>query len=376
MRFWSSFSTVGALAISVASLWHPYRAQAQSPTPLFTADQEACFGRVYDKSHLSRHPDQKVTSIHIFRYLSERTEAEYWRPNQRAETIKQFRETDHAYLKVFVTFRDRKGYFHQYVMCHPGSNTNALCSVECDQGTFDLKRESPTTVLLHNHRLVLVGGCGAEADEQEIDLIPGKDDKVFRLERKPPAVCHVEDQKARPISAGKPLRERFGEKEPFCFGREYDAAHLVKHPRQKVVSIRVWRPMQEQEQPDSSNPLQWPEEVKLSVSLKLDVSGVPRSSSYTCRPQVASWECNADQAAWTSDTRSTCDGNIVQLARGPGNDIMLINRRDGLPIEAPCRPKTKIELTGEEFAGRRTQSDDRVFRLTRMPAEACVLFSK
>jgi hypothetical protein len=371
MRFWGSFSTVGAIAISVASFWHPYRAQAQSPTPLFTADQEACFGRVYDKSHLSRHPDQKVTSIHIFRYLSERLEAEDWRPNQRAETIKQFREIGQTNLQVFVTFRDRKGYFYQYVVC-PGETNNTMhCGVECGGGTFDLKRESPTTVLLHNNGFVLVGGCGAGVDEPEIDFIPGKDDKVFRLESKPAPVCRVEDQKARPIGAGKPLRERFGEKEPFCFGREYDAAHLVKHPRQTVVSIRVWRPMPEQEQLD--NPL-WPGAVKLSVSLKLDVSGVPRSSNYTCFPRAASWECYAGSS--TSDTPSTCDNNVVQLARGPGNDIMLINRQDGLPIEAPCQPKTKIEPTGGDFARHRTQSDDRVFRLTRMPVEACELRSK
>jgi hypothetical protein len=43
----------------------------------------------------------------------------------------------------------------------------AHCSIECDGGSFDLKRESPTTVLLHNNGFVLVGGCGAEADELE-----------------------------------------------------------------------------------------------------------------------------------------------------------------------------------------------------------------
>jgi hypothetical protein len=44
---------------------------AQSRAPLFVADQEACFGRVYDRAHLARHPNQKVTSLHIFRYLGE-----------------------------------------------------------------------------------------------------------------------------------------------------------------------------------------------------------------------------------------------------------------------------------------------------------------
>jgi hypothetical protein len=65
-------------------------AGAQAPAPLFTADQEACFGRVYDRAHLASHPNQKVTSLHIFRSLGERPEAESWRTSQRDDAIKQF----------------------------------------------------------------------------------------------------------------------------------------------------------------------------------------------------------------------------------------------------------------------------------------------
>jgi hypothetical protein len=53
-------------------------------------------------------------------------------------------------------------------------------------------------------------------------------DKVFRLEAKAVAICRAEEQKAIPIRPGKPLRERFQESELFCFGRDYDAAHLVQ----------------------------------------------------------------------------------------------------------------------------------------------------
>jgi hypothetical protein len=212
---------------------------AQSRAPLFVADQEACFGRVYDRAHLARHPNQKVTSLHIFRYLGESPEAENWQASQRDEAITRFRKTELAWVQAFVTFRDRRGYFHNWLTCRKEANDGAQCSIECDGGSFDLKRESPTTVLLHNNGFVLVGGCGAEADEAEIDFIPGKDDKVFRLESKPPAVCRVEERKAKPIRPGKPLRERFQENELFCFGRDYDADHLAKHPQQKVASIRV-----------------------------------------------------------------------------------------------------------------------------------------
>src|ERR1700752_3965007 len=42
-------------------------APAQPRNPVFTADKEACYGRVYDRAHMASHPDQKATSIHVFR---------------------------------------------------------------------------------------------------------------------------------------------------------------------------------------------------------------------------------------------------------------------------------------------------------------------
>jgi hypothetical protein len=65
---------------------------------------------------------------------------------------------------------------------------------------------------------------------------------------------------AIPIRPGKPLRERFQESELFCFGRDYDAAHLAKHPQQKVASIRVGRLNPEAERRNSYQ--KWPDDVK------------------------------------------------------------------------------------------------------------------
>jgi hypothetical protein len=62
--------------------------------PLFVADQEACFGRVYDRAHLAAHPNQTVTSLHIFRYLGERPKAENWQASQRDEAIKRSARPD------------------------------------------------------------------------------------------------------------------------------------------------------------------------------------------------------------------------------------------------------------------------------------------
>jgi hypothetical protein len=360
---------LGLVVVATVSVPSPRPAAAQARAPLFTADQDACFGRVYGAPHLAAHPDQKVTSIHIFRSLSERLDAENWRADQRDEAIRRFRETGQTSVQAFVTFRDRRGYFHNALTCNKEGKNGIGCYIECDGGSFDLKREGAATALLQNNGFVLLGGCGEGVDDADaVYFTPGKDDKVFRLESKPTEVCRAEEQKARPIRAGKPLRERFGERETFCFGRDYDSAHRARHPQQKVASIRVGRLAPDRERLDKDNPQQWPEDVKLAISLTLGAGGAQRRSQYSCHPQEASWECYADSAA---DTRSTCDGNVVQLARGPGDDIMLINRQDGLPIDAACQTKPEAEPTDGEFARRQTHSDDKVFRLGRMPIEAC-----
>ena len=210
--------------------------------PMFTADRDACFGRVYDAAHLKAHPKQKVSSIHVLRSLEQRREAENWTPDARAESIRNFREDGQASVTAFVNFRDRKGTFHNALTCDQETREGVRCMIECDGGSFRLTRSGANSVLLHNNGFVLVGGCGEEIEEgQERHFDPGADDKVFRLDNRPVAACRAEEQKATPIPAGLPLRERFKEDEQFCFGRDYDAAHLASNPKQMVSQIRVGR---------------------------------------------------------------------------------------------------------------------------------------
>jgi hypothetical protein len=338
-------------------------AGAQAGAPLFVADQEACFGQVYDRAHLAAHPNQTVTSFHIFRYLGDRPEAENREASQRDEAIERFRQTGVAWVQAFVTFRSRRGYFHNWLTCSTReANDRAHCGVECDGGSFDLKRENAGTVLLNNHGFVLIGGCFDDVEaSKEVYFTPGRDDKVFRLEAKPAAICRAEEQKAIPIRPGKPLRERFKEDELFCFGRDYDAAHLAKHPQQKVASIRVGRLNPAAELRDADR--RWPDQVKLSVALTLKAAASRRSLTYVCRPQEASWECAAETVP---NVPSTCNGDTVHVARGKDDDILLINRKEGLPLDAPCQPQQKSDDYQQA-----TRSDDRTFRLVRMPIEAC-----
>jgi hypothetical protein len=343
-------------------------AAAQSPTPLFTPDQDVCFGRLYDRNHLASHPNQKVTSLHVFHAADGRREAENYDPKQKADAQEAFRERGETAVSAFVTFRDRRGMFNNTLICEKDSGAGVRCYIECDGGSFMLKGESNDTVVLDNNGFVLVGGCGEDVEATEsVFLDPGKDDKTFRLDRKAASVCRAEEQKARPIPAGLPLRERFKDNETFCFGRDYDAAHLASHPQQKVASIRVGRLTPDQERTDKDLQETWPSDVKLTVALKLKASAGGRTTNYTCNPREATWDCSVISPS--DDKRTTCDGNIVQLSRGPGNDVLLLNNQDGLPIEAACRPTATPE--GTDTGGRRTRSDDRSFRLSRMPVEAC-----
>src|SRR5437660_129956 len=128
MGFPRGFNLLGAVGMAawMAALACP-RAGAETRTPLFTADQEACFGRVYDQGHLASHPDQKVTGIHIFRPLGERKEAETWRPDQREQAIKSFRETGQTNIEAFVTFHNRRGYFHNSLICDQEGRNGVRC---------------------------------------------------------------------------------------------------------------------------------------------------------------------------------------------------------------------------------------------------------
>jgi hypothetical protein len=56
--------------------------------------------------------------------------------------------------------------------------------------------------------------------------------------------------------------------------------------------------------------------------------------------------------------------------RGSGDEILLRNRHSGLPITNECEKAPG----GQQFGNRPlTRSDDRTFRLTRMPIRQCQL---
>ena len=164
-----------------------------------------------------------------------------------------------------------------------------------------------------------------------------------------------------------PLRERFKEDEQFCFGRDYDAAHLKGNPKQMISQIRVGRLVPGKERDDDTPSKWWWFNVKLDVSITLRSNLQTTTVRYACTAKEANWEC---PRIVEGDTPSACSERSIHLVRGPGNDILVHNRNSGLPIDKEC----ETAETGQQFPTRpMTRSDDKVFRLTRMPIRQCQL---
>ena len=223
-------------------------------------------------------------------------------------------------------------------------------------------------MLLHNNGFVLIGGCGEELEEgQTVHFSPGADDKVFRLDEQADAVCRAEEQKAVPIPAGIPLRERFKEDEPFCFGRDYDAAHLASNPKQLVTQIRVGRLAPDQEkEPDSGGGTSWWFNVKLDVSVTLRSGPQPATARYSCSRGS---KLGVPSPRRGRNARRPAASAVSISSAAASNDIMLSNRHSGLPLDK--RMRQRRTPANNSRRGRSTRSDDRLFRLTRMPVEAC-----
>ena len=141
-----------AALVSPLAVW-PTPTVTETRAPVFTADRDACYGRLYDAAHLKSHPQQKVTSLHVLRSLERRREAENWTPDARTESIRSFREEGQTSVTAFVTFRDRKGVFHNALSCDKETRDGVRCMVECDGGSFRLARSNANAVHAAQQRL-------------------------------------------------------------------------------------------------------------------------------------------------------------------------------------------------------------------------------
>lgn len=137
-------------------------------------DESACYGRSYDKAHLSRHPDQLVTSM----ILSLRE----WRGD-----IGQSYEGYQATVGVAIRGQSKRHVTSS--LCQRAIGSDILkCSIECDGGLFNLVSSSRRgSITLELDRLSFDVSCDGEFET--LTLSAGIDDKSFRLDPVEPSNC-------------------------------------------------------------------------------------------------------------------------------------------------------------------------------------------
>lgn len=331
-------------ALVAALLLGPAMAQQRSsPLPShLPLKAEACFGKTYDAEHLRQNPKQRVTRLHLFRDLAVDKTAED-PPLSAAESLERDGEGGHVGLMAYVGFRDRPGEFTNWLGCRKSSDgTGAHCGVECDGGGFKISARS-AALLVENEGFVVTGGCGANEDDQERrDFVkPGEADRQFVLDPLPLAQCTAIRDSLKPAWAklGAPIRERLASNDAVCFSRNYDAAHLARHPQQIVKRIAVLKPRGGKMLFDAHI-----YELMFSIELK---SGRKLVKKTTCQPSKYAYGCTHDPKLDTLED--------FYLTRAGGSEIMLRDRRARL----------------EQLFGTALGADDRMFRLSAAPESAC-----
>ncbi len=124
-----------------------------------------------------------------------------------------------------------------------------------------------------------------------------------------------------------------------CYARTYDAEHLAKNPKQKVIHFFVTESEAEQMAP--------PQTFDLAFGFRLKDSTDAFSSEAGCAAKGDGALCSAE---------------------GDGGQFSLTPREDGLLVTIVGR----LELEGmESFSPNLADSDDRELRLYTSPADQC-----
>lgn len=133
----------------------------------------ACFVRRYDADHLARHPHQKVTSMKLL-FTSELLEG-------NTELDRNFR--------LGVTFRTKRGNYDSSGSCnffHPEDAKDEIrygCGVDCDGGGINIAMNKDDKSVLVRLTRVRIWQNNKPDDEAGDELVSGKDDAIFRLDR-------------------------------------------------------------------------------------------------------------------------------------------------------------------------------------------------
>ncbi|MHA6686535.1 hypothetical protein [Mesorhizobium sp. A556] len=338
----------------------PAFAQATS-SALSPDGKDACFGRVYDAAHLKTHPNQKIARIFFLQGNNPVN-----RPMEEADFVMGSGYT--SYMTTTARGADRPEWVGGWCgMSGSDEEAGAIhCGMECDRTMAQLKLDAKGSLIVSSldrdiyldpDSEEMLGKAGYE--KQRL----GSDDNGFRLDSMPVAACAAEFAKIDPVDAalGDPLRVRLKPDQPFCFGRDYSAAHLGSHADQMTQAIRVYRGKAELAGFAASGKKdRWPNGADITVSIAARQGTGAVSQTYSCEAEGDQWRC----AASDKNATAACDvgQKEIYLRRGVNGTMMLANPNSGLALVDLCS-------TSDE----KTASDDRLFRLDPMPQSACGL---
>ena len=154
-------------------------AKAQFDKRIFTKEPAAraktfaCFVRRYDADHLAHHPDQKVTAMKLL---------------VTSEWFEENKSLDH-HFRLGVNFRNRRATFDSSGSCnhfHPEEakdETRLGCGVDCDGGGLGIAMSKDDKSVIVRLDRVCIWQNNKPDDEAGSELVAGKDDGMFRLDR-------------------------------------------------------------------------------------------------------------------------------------------------------------------------------------------------
>jgi hypothetical protein len=295
------------------------------PIPLiaeFPPDAETCYGRVYDRAYLARHPRQKVVSLYVFRSLTADLAAETQpRPpeviakrnieEERAKEADGPRTLPTIEIEVLVRFKDRPAVYRQEVQCYKSEGEGFHCHGGCEGGSFDARLENGS-LIFRQHWLRVQGGCmSGDESAPGVTFDLADDGREFRLPSRPMPACLAGRDKARPKWANGgtvPLRVRFARPGGLCLiSRKGKSGNLTV----ARLSVRTTGALKADDSDDSDGQPNVP--VELTARL---VGGKAITRSLLCSGSRYVFDCGDGGDSY----------NGFRLTQAPGEAVTLRDR--------------------------------------------------
>jgi hypothetical protein len=209
LRLVAAFATAFAVTLvcasgAVAETETTAAEKAQLDKRIFGAEPEAkgntyaCFVRRYDADHLARHPHQKVTSMKVL------VTSEWFEENKALE----------RHFRLGVTFRNKRGAFDSSGSCghfHPEeapAETRLGCGVDCDGGGLNIAMGKDDKSVLVRLERVRIWQNDRPDPEAGNELVAGKDDAIFRLDRASLDECRSLVRDRKELAAMRDVSQR------------------------------------------------------------------------------------------------------------------------------------------------------------------------